>query len=174
CASSPRVQATDSSSVQARLNSVSGLSGRTKAVYAGTPMFGRWLLRCAAFLWMALLGPVIGFIVGQRLIGADCQLSPTAGADIAAALTRAGDAVRETLNNALHTITVPLTSGGLHMSTDPLTLLLWLILAALAIAALAWWLRNRNQSKQTPTKVAIPEPASVDPPRAAGPQLGRE
>lgn len=60
------------------------------------------------------------------------------------------------------------------MPTDPLTLLLWLILAALAIAALAWWLRNRNQSKQTPTEAAIPEPAAVDPPRAASPQLGRE
>src|SRR5882762_3957722 len=100
-------------------------------------MFGSWLLRCAAFLWMALLGPAIGFVVGQRLIGADCQLSPTAGADIAAAVTGAGDAVREAMTNALHTISGPLTSGGLHMPTDPLTLLLWLLLAALAIAAVA-------------------------------------
>ncbi len=137
-------------------------------------MFGPWLLRCAAFLWMALLGPVIGFVVGQRFIGADCQLSPTAGADIAAAVTRAGDAVGEALNNALHAISVPLTSGGLHMPTDPLTLLLWLILAALAIAALAWWLRVHNQSNRAPTEVSIPEPAVVDPPHAASPQLGRE
>ena len=138
-------------------------------------MFGRWLLYCAAFLWMALLGPVIGFVVGQRFIGADCQLSPTAGSDIAAAFTRAGDAVQKAMNNApLHILSVPLISGGFHMPTDPLTLLLWLILAALAIAALTWWLRNRNQSSQAPTQPATPEPAAVDPPPAVSPQHGRE
>ena len=31
----------------------------------------RWLVRCAAFAWMALFGPVLGFILGQRLIGVD-------------------------------------------------------------------------------------------------------
>ena len=97
-------------------------------------MFGRWLLRSTVVLWM-VLGPVTGFIVAQRFIGADCQLSPTAAADTAAAVGRAGDAVRQALSNLLHSLLAPLTSGGLHMPTDPLTLLLWLILAALAVAA---------------------------------------
>jgi len=43
------------------------------------PSFERWLVRGAAFVWAALVGPAIGFFAGQRLIGADCQLSPTAG-----------------------------------------------------------------------------------------------
>ena len=137
-------------------------------------MFGPWFLRCATLLWMALLGPVIGFVVGQRFIGADCQLSPTAGADISAAVNRAEDVVREGAKNAVHNISNPLTSGGLHMPTDPLTMLLWLILAALAIAALAWWLRNRNRSDQAPTHAVIAESAAVDRPHVASPQHGRE
>ena len=58
-------------------------------------MLGRWLLRCTMFLWVIVLGPTLGFILGQRLIGVDCQLSPTAGADIMAAIARARDAAGE-------------------------------------------------------------------------------
>jgi hypothetical protein len=135
-------------------------------------MFGRWLLRGAAFLWM-VLGPILGFVVAQRFIGADCQLSPTAGADVMAAAGRVSDAVRQALSNlSFHNLSVLLTSGGLHMPTDPLTLLLWLILAALAVAALAWWLRNRNQSNQPAPEVGLADP--VDPPAPPSPQAGRE
>jgi hypothetical protein len=47
------------------------------------------------------------------------------------------------------------------MPMDPLTLLPWLMLAAVALAALAWWLRNRNRSSQPPAEIALPEPAPV-------------
>jgi hypothetical protein len=134
-------------------------------------MFGRWLLRSTIVLWM-VLGPVTGFIVAQRFIGAECQLSPTAAADTAAAVGRAGDAVRQALSNLLHSLLAPLTSGGLHMPTDPLTLLLWLLLAALALAALAWWLRSRTQPNQAVPEVALPEP--VDPLPSVNPPPGRE
>jgi hypothetical protein len=56
-------------------------------------MFSRWIWRGTGFVWAALIGPPIGFIAGQRLIGVDCQLSPTAGTDILAALSRAADAI---------------------------------------------------------------------------------
>ena len=42
-------------------------------------MLERWFLRATLGLWAGLVGPIIGFIAGQRLIGPDCQLSPTAG-----------------------------------------------------------------------------------------------
>jgi hypothetical protein len=131
-------------------------------------MLERWFVRSAIVLWVGLVGPAIGFIAGQRLIGADCQLSPTAGADIATALTRAAETLQRV---PLRSLFAPLTQGGLRMPTDPLTLQLWLILAALALAALAWWLYNRNQPKQAPA----PEPAAVDPPPAVEPHhWGRE
>jgi hypothetical protein len=136
-------------------------------------MFGRWVLRFTAFMWAALLGPAIGFIVGQRLIGADCQLSPTAGADVMASVARAGDAVREAAGNLpFHTFSIPLTQGGLQMPTDPLTLLLWLILAAIALAGLAWWLRSRNTPALAAIEVTLPEPPPAPP--APEKQWGRE
>ena len=60
------------------------------------------------------------------------------------------------------------------MPTDPLTLLLWLLPAALAIAALAWWLRNRNPLTQAPVQVTVAEPAALNPPHALDTQWGRE
>ena len=124
------------------------------------PSFERWLVRGAAFVWVALVGPAIGFFAGQRLIGADCQLSPTAGADIMTAFANAAGVARQSLANLQHLV-APLTQGGLRMPMDPLTLLLWLILAAIALAALAWWLRNRDRSSQPPVDVAAPEPSPV-------------
>src|SRR2546421_1317810 len=137
-------------------------------------MFGRWVLHFTAFVWAALLGPAIGFVVGQRFIGADCQLSPTAGADTMAAIGSAGDAVRVAAGQLpLLTSSIPLTQGGLRMPTDPLTLLLWLILAlALAGLAAALWLRNRNQPTQAPVEVTPPEP--VTPVNIPDKQWGRE
>lgn len=77
-------------------------------------MLGRWLLRCTIFLWVIVLGPALGFILGQRLIGVDCQLSPTAGADIMAAIARARDAAGETLAQLpFHSLVSFLTPGGL-------------------------------------------------------------
>src|SRR5258708_10114622 len=117
-------------------------------------------------------GPVRGLLVAPRFTGPARKLSPTAAADTAAAVGRAGDAVRQALSNLLHSLLAPLTSGGLHMPTDPLTLLLWLLLAALAIAALAWWLRSRNQPNQAVPEVALPEPAA--PLASVNPLPGRE
>jgi hypothetical protein len=139
------------------------------------PIFGRSLLRLAALLWLALIGPAAGFVAGQRLIGADCQFSPTAGADITAAIANAGDGVKAAVANLpFRTVPNALTPGGLHMPTDSLTLLLWLLPAALAIAALAWWLRNRNPPTQAPVQVTVAEPAALNPPHALDTQWGRE
>jgi hypothetical protein len=132
-------------------------------------MLERWFLRSALVLWGGLVGPTLGFIAGQRLIGADCQLSPTAGADIATALSGAAAALPRV---PLRALLAPLTQGGLRMPTDPLTLLLWLLLAALALAALAGWLHNRNRPNQAPAPV--PEPVAVEPPPPAEPRWGRE
>jgi hypothetical protein len=138
-------------------------------------MFGRWLVRGAAFVWAALIGPAIGFIAGQRFMGADCQLSPTAGADIEAAVNRAGDAVRVAVASLpLRSLRIPLTQGGLHMPTDPLTLLLWLILAALAALAAALWLRNRSRSGQDPVQVSMADAAPATAGAPANKHWGRD
>lgn len=115
-----------------------------------------WLFRGAVFLWAILFGPTLGFIAGQRYIGLDCGLSPTAGADFAATFGRAADAIAGTLTSIRNSLTP--TLGGLRMPMDPVTLLLWLLLAALALAALAWWLRNRNHSPQLPVEAPVAEP----------------
>jgi hypothetical protein len=125
------------------------------------------------FLWVGLVGPAIGFVVGQRLIGADCQLSPTAGADMAAAFGGARDTAAASLTDALHTVLIPLNRGGLRMPTDPLTLLLLLLLAALAVAAAAWWFRERGSNQARPEPKLV-EPVPVDPPHPPDPQWGRE
>src|SRR5258708_8079242 len=117
-------------------------------------------------------GPVRGLLVAPRFTGPARKLTPAPAAATAAAVGRAGDAVRQALSNLLHSLLAPLTSGGLHMPTDPLTLLLWLLLAALAIAALAWWLRSRNQPNQAVPEVALPE--AVAPLPSVNPQPGRE
>jgi len=139
-------------------------------------MLGRWLLRCTIFLWVIVLGPTLGFILGQRLIGVDCQLSPTAGADTMAAIARARDAIGETLAQLpFHSLVSFLTPGGLpRMPMDPITLLLWLVLAALAFAGLAWWLRNRNQAKAVALDVPLAEPAPTQPSRVLDLHQGRE
>jgi hypothetical protein len=48
------------------------------------------------------------------------------------------------------------------MPTDPITLSLWLVLAGLALAALAWWLRNRGRS-QPVFEPPADEPAPAPP-----------
>jgi hypothetical protein len=60
------------------------------------------------------------------------------------------------------------------MPIDPLTLLLWLMLAVLATAALAWWLRDRNRSSQAQLEVTPPECAPPDMKAVPAKQLGRE
>ena len=128
-----------------------------------------WLFRSAVFVWAVLFGPTLGFIAGQRYIGVDCGLSPTAGADFAATFGRAADAISGTLTSIRNSLTS--TVGGLRMPTDPVTVLLWLVLAALAFAALAWWLRNRNQPTPPSLEVPVVEPAPS--PRADRP-AGRD
>src|ERR1700730_14543275 len=91
-----------------------------------------------------------------------------------AATARAGDGVRAALANLFRTLSNAPTSGGLQMPTDPLTLLLWLILASLAIAALAWWLRNRDRSTHAAVESTVLEPTAVDPPLTLHTQPGRE
>ena len=136
-------------------------------------MLERWFLRATLGLWAGLVGPIIGFIAGQRLIGPDCQLSPTAGADIANAFSGAAAALREALPRVpLRTLLARLTQGGLRMPTDPLTLLLWLLLAVLALAALAGWLHNRYRPNPVPGPV--PEPTAVEPTPPAELRRGRE
>ncbi len=137
-------------------------------------MSRRWLLRCAAFAWAAIIGPAIGFFVGQRLIGADCQLSPTAGADVLAAMARARDAAGAALMHVPAPTALLAPLGGLHMPIDPLTLLLWLVLAALALAALAWWLRKRNRSNPAPLELTVVEPAPPQVPGRHDAHWGRE
>jgi hypothetical protein len=43
------------------------------------------------------------------------------------------------------------------MPTNPMTLLLWLLLAGLALAALAWWLRNHSRSTEPAAEPPIEE-----------------
>jgi hypothetical protein len=137
-------------------------------------MFSRWVWRGTGFLRAALIGPAVGFVAGQRLIGADCQLSPTAGEDILAALARLADAM-DSASRALATVFSPLTERGLRMPTDPVTLLLWLVLAALALAALAGWLRHRNRSNHPPQEAMLADPAPAEPPaHAVDPHPGRD
>lgn len=138
-------------------------------------MFVRWLLGCTRLMWAALIGPAIGFVVGQRLIGADCQLSPTAEAAIMAAIARARDGVGQaSANLALRNVGL-LTQGGLlRMPMDALTLLLWLVPAALAFALLAWWLRNRNRSGEAAVELSVADPAPPERPRTRDPHWGRE
>jgi hypothetical protein len=116
----------------------------------------RGLIFGALWAWALLLGPILGFIAGQRYTGLDCGLSPTAGDDIARAAS------------ALLTMFAPIRTslGGFRMPVDPMTLLLWLLLAGLALAALAWWYRNRHRSSQTPVEAPIEEPAPAPQPES--------
>jgi len=56
------------------------------------------------------------------------------------------------------------------MLTDPATLLPWLILPLIALAALAWWLRSRNRSTPPLDEPVVAEPVS----RRADEPTGRE
>jgi hypothetical protein len=128
-------------------------------------------------LVLALVGPVIGFIVGQRLIGADCQLSPTAAADITSAIGRMGDVAHQVVA-AIPPLTLPSlpTPGGLKtlMPTDSLTWLLWLLAVGAALGALAAWRwRRRSPTPSTPDEAEITE-APREPQRAADSEWGRE
>jgi hypothetical protein len=126
------------------------------------------VIRGLVWAWALLFGPIVGFIAAQRYIGLDCGLSPTAGDDIAATFGRAADAIMTLLTIIGHSLN-SLTPGGLLMPKDPMTLLLWLVLAGLALAALAWWLRNRSRSTQAPPESPIEEPVPVaQPERRAG------
>jgi hypothetical protein len=60
------------------------------------------------------------------------------------------------------------------MPTDPVTLLPWLLLAALALAALAWRLRSRGQASQPPVDARAAVQTPVEAPRARDEQWGRE
>jgi hypothetical protein len=132
-------------------------------------------MRCLALGWVALLGPAVGFVVGQKLIGVDCQLSPTAGADALAALGRAGDVMQAGLNSVSpFTLLNPLIQGGLRMLTDPMTWLLWLLLAALTIAAIVWWLLRRNRPVPAAIEEIAAEPIVSTAPSPPGLPWGRE
>jgi hypothetical protein len=60
------------------------------------------------------------------------------------------------------------------MPTDPVTLLLWLMLTALALAAVAAWLRNRNRSSNPPEEVVVTDPPPAQPEHGLGRHWGRD
>jgi hypothetical protein len=122
--------------------------------------------RVLLIVWCLAIGPALGWIAGQRYVGVDCGLSPTTGEDVAATFRRLADTlawVAPTLGNSLNSA----TQGGLRMPTDPIALLLWLALSALALAALAWWRRGRNASTQ-------PQPVAEAPLAETAPALHPE
>jgi hypothetical protein len=55
-----------------------------------------------------------------------------------------------------------------------MTLLVWLILASLAIGVLAWWWSNRDRSTHAAVESSVLEPAAVDPSLPLHTQPGRE
>ncbi len=75
---------------------------------------------------------------------------------------------------AIGFVTGQLTQGGLRMPIDPVALLLWLVLAALALAALGWWLRTRNQPSPVPVDAPAADPMPPDAPRVPDQQWGRD
>jgi hypothetical protein len=109
-----------------------------------------------AWAWVLLLGPIVGWVAGQRYVGLDCGLSPNAGDDVAGAAS------------ALLTVFTPIRTslGGFRMPVDPMTLLLWLLLGGLGLAALAWWLRYRHRASQPPAEAPLEEPAPAPQPES--------
>jgi hypothetical protein len=117
------------------------------------------MLRGTLWSWTLLIGAALGWIAGQRYVGLDCGLSPNASDDVARAAS------------TLLTIFTPIRSslGGFRMPVDPMTLLLWLLLGGLALAALAWWVRNRHRPSQPVVEAPIEElPAAPQPQPRSG------
>ena len=120
----------------------------------------RNVIRSVSWAWALLIGPSLGFYAGQRYVGLDCGLSPTAADDIA----RVANAAITTLTSIKKNFSSP-PLGGIQMPTNPTTLLLWLLLAAAALAAAIWWLRNHNRSTRPPAELPLEEPAMAPPPQ---------
>jgi MYXO-CTERM domain-containing protein len=59
------------------------------------------------------------------------------------------------------------------MPTDAVTLLPWLMLALLGLAALAAWLRRRNGSSNLPEEVVVGNPPPAQPDHMLRHQSGR-
>lgn len=121
-------------------------------------------------LILVLVGPIIGFIVGQRLVGVDCQLSPTAFADVVATARQIVDLVRQWLDALRGWLSASLLSGlATLFPGDPWSWLLWLLAASAALAALGAWLARGKPAGATATP-----PAQQPPPPRVDRQLGRE
>jgi hypothetical protein len=133
-------------------------------------MSGRWLVALATTVWVALAGPALGFVVGQRYSGADCRLSPTFVPDIVSTLSRGVNAV----TGWQKTLQIPNPiDGGLRMLSDPSMWALALLVPFLALAAWWWW-RERAQPPKPPQPDTV-LPLSIEAPHVAPkPQWGRE
>jgi hypothetical protein len=116
-------------------------------------VFGR-IIGTAGWAWALLIGPILGFVAGQRYIGLDCGLSPTAGDDIA----QFANSVMTMLTSIRNSLNLP-PLGGFRMPIDPMTLLTWLVLATVGLAAAMWWLRNHPRASQPAAELPIEEPA---------------
>ncbi|MBV8714465.1 MAG: hypothetical protein JO020_15145 [Chloroflexi bacterium] len=127
-------------------------------------MSGRFWLGLLVTLWAGLVGPAIGFAVGQRYSGLDCQLSPTLGSDILATLARAF--------RILRSLPLPSAPGGARMLSDPSMWLAPLLVAALAGAA--WWLWRGRAKPTQPEPETLPEPTPVTPISTLRPRRGAE
>ena len=116
------------------------------------------MTRLLLMVWCLAVGPTPGFIAGQRYVGLDCGLSPTAGEDITATFGRLA-----TVRNSWK----PSIQGGLRIPMDLMTFLVWLLLAGILDVIISYEHQARWELAASTAQSALRTPSLCEADRSA-------